>query len=169
MFVFFECPKLQHWKNVPLKWKLGTTDLEPFYCYQSETIAKTSYCLGKGMGREKSQPKEKKQKYFMVSALLAYQSIHASCSGSITFKLYRESSFINRLIVILKFPYFGKTFTYLPCKLPSSLEFLMWNQKHKNFSEEISFFYWPPHIFIISQLIFLNSINSCVLGFPIFN
>lgn len=37
----------------------------------------------------------------------------------------------------LKFPCFGKTFIHLPCKLPSLLQFMIGNYKHKEFSEEL--------------------------------
>lgn len=33
--------------------KLRTTDVETFLCLESETVAKTPYCLEQGTGREK--------------------------------------------------------------------------------------------------------------------
>ena len=61
----------------------------------------------------------------MVLALLAYQSIHDSYSGSVTFKLHTQNSPIKKSVVTLKFPYFGKTFIHSSCKLPSLVEFMM--------------------------------------------
>lgn len=105
--------------------KLRTTDLKPFYCYQSEPM----------MGREDGQPKEQKK---FNSVLLAYQTTHVGCSGSPSFKLHRENSPINRLTVTLKhikYLCFGKPFIHLPCQLPSLLEFMVENYKRKDFSE----------------------------------
>ena len=101
--------------------ELRTADLEPFYRHQRPLPRLLI------VERDTKQPpeRERNNRYSMVSALLAYQSIHDSCSGLVTFKLHMQNSPINKSIVTLKFPYFEKTFIHSSCKLPSLLEFMM--------------------------------------------
>ena len=83
----------------------------------------------------------------MVLALPAFELIDASCSGSTTFKLHRENSPVNRVIVIIKFPYFEKKIHSPPCKLPSLSELPMGNYKHEDFSEELFLVSTMPYIY----------------------